>query len=530
MKMEIFDKKYIFVTFLTIFAVILANGASLTADSVNIVPGVEVEVQAKGGVSSRQFNPYLLSWGNNGVGVTGGTALVGGSARIDFDYARRFSYAAGAEVYAGYGQAPSYEYFSSNADDSKGVVMQYRDNGPSAAWVQQLYAAIKWRGVYLFAGMKNAESPLVDDELSSGDLVHSNNARPIPQVCAGFVNWQDVPFTGGWLQIEGCVAYGKMTDSRWIRHQFNYYNGHIATGTLYAYKRAYFRIAPQKPLTLVIGAQNAGQFGGKTQFWRDGDMVGERKNPQNLRAFWDMFLQHRGNGDGFYEGSQLGSWDLRAEYRFGKKYSIAGYFQWLWEDGSSMARRNKWDGLWGVQYTRTDAEKTFPVLASAVLEYIDFRDQSGPMHWAPGDRPGTTIVTEATGADDYYNNSSFNAYANYGMSLGSPFVVSPLYNTDGYPQFAHTVSRGFHAAARGYVGRGVQWRLAVSSAVARGTSRMHLNRKLHNTSAMAEATVRADAILAGLNAAMSVGFDAGSLRGNNFGAMLTLKYSCNINI
>ncbi len=52
--------------------------------------------------------------------------------------------------------------------------------------IQQLYGEIKYRGVFVEAGMKEHDSPILPQSLTSGDLVESGNARPIPQIRAGF--------------------------------------------------------------------------------------------------------------------------------------------------------------------------------------------------------------------------------------------------------------------------------------------------------------------------------------------------------
>lgn len=480
---------------------------------------VAYSVSAIGGGATRQFNPYLLGSNNRGLTPMGGTALLDAGVSKDFDLGSRFSWEAGVEVAGGYSHKAPYQRF-----DAASGAWTTAERGPAPIWLQQLYASVKWRGVFISAGMRNRDPEIVDATLSSGDLVEGVNARAIPQVRAGFVDFQNIPFTRGWVQIKGSLAYGKMAENSYLRDHYNYYSGHIATGTLYTYKDIYFRSNPAKPLHVTIGVQSAGFFGGTTEWYTEGQLVRTAKNRQNFKAFCEMLIPKKGNADGYVDGSHLGSWDFRATYRFRGAHELSGYFEWLWEDGSSMGRRNKWDGLWGLEYRRPGRH----VIEGAVLEYIDFRDQSGPMHWAPGDHPGTTITSEATGGDDYYNNSAFNAYANLGMSLGTPFVVSPIYNTDGYLQFKHTRSRGFHAAARGSIADRWQWRAALSYAVAWGQGRFHYNEPRHNTSALAEVKWLQPFNVSNLSAAAAVAFDAGSLRGNNFGAMLTLTYSGNI--
>lgn len=502
---------------------------TLTAVAVTVLgflPGqaqerLEYSATAIGAGASGDFAPYLFTSGTHGKTPMADAALLDIEVHKDFNLRRRFSWEAGAEVLAGSSGKAGYMQFNAAAD-----VWTINDQGPAMAWLQQLYASVKWRGVMLSAGMKERESVIVDNTLSSGDLINGSSARPIPQVRAGFVDFQDIPLTRGWVQVEGCLAYGKMTDSDYLRNHYNYWNGHIATDVLYTYKRIYFRTRTDRALSVTIGMQSAGTFGGTSTWYQRGVETRTQKNRQNLRAFWDMLFPTRGNGDGYMEGSSLGSWDFKARYRLKDSHEIAGYFQWLWEDGSSMARRNKWDGLWGVEYRRSDGRAH--VLEAAVAEYIDFRDQSGPLHWAPGDYPGTDITTEATGGDDYYNNTTLNAYANYGLPLGTPFIAGPLYNTNGRIQFLHTRSRGFHIAARGHVVPAVTWRAAVSHAVAWGSGREFINDPLHNTSALVGAGWDAAALLPGLSATAAFSFDTGSLRGDTFGAQITVTYSGNI--
>ena len=93
-----------------------------------------------------------------------------------------------------------------------------------------------------------------------------------------------------------------------------------------------------------------------------------------------------------------------------------------WEDGSGIGKLNGFDGLYGIEYSSGNKS----IINGAVVEYLDFTNQSGPIHWAPNDFPGTTIKVQATGADDYYNNYAYNGYQYYGMSIGSPFIKSPL--------------------------------------------------------------------------------------------------------
>ena len=195
--------------------------------------------------SSGAFAPYMIASWNYGRTSAKNAATADVWAHKDLDLSRRFDWAAGAEVLAGYSHKQSYDRYDA-ANDTWGT----HRNGAAVVWLQQLYASVKYRGVFLSAGMQEQAGILVDNNLSSGDLVQSNNSRPIPQVRAGFVDFQNIPFTKGWVQIEGQITYGKFAHNNWLRAQYNVWNSHLTTGELYTYKRVYFRTKPSMPLSV----------------------------------------------------------------------------------------------------------------------------------------------------------------------------------------------------------------------------------------------------------------------------------------
>lgn len=475
------------------------------------------EAGFNGGGSTGDWAPYLIGSNSGGRHAMKGTADVYGLIAKDFNSAKRFSWTAGAEVAAGYQSSADYDRY--DVDKSEFVARSWH---PARATVYQLWAGVKYRGVNIWAGMRDHRSLMVDDDLSSGDLTLSNNARAVPQVEIGFVDFQNIPFTKGWVQIMGGISYGKFTDNKALKGRYNYWNDHIALGTLFTYKYIYFRTPQDKPFAVTIGVQAAGQFGGTSYYYSQGNEYKIVKQKQNLRAFWEMIIPTKRFSDGFVEGNHVGTWNLKGRYAFRSGYNLEGYFQWHWDDGSGMAKRNQWDGLWGLSLSFPG---DFAPLRKVLVEYIDMRDQSGPIHWAPSDTPGTTITTEASGGDNYYNNSSFNAWTNYGLGLGSSFPKAPLYNADGYPQFKHTRTQGVHIAATGNFCPTVEWNAKFSYGLARGNGRIPYPTTLHNTSALVSAQWDAVRILKGLRIGGTVAFDAGSLRGDNFGVLFNASYT-----
>ena len=209
---------------------------------------------------------------------------------------------------------------------------------------------------------------------------------------------------------------------------YNRYIYFVTTGAWFHYKRLYLRTNPAKPLSVTIGMQHAAQFGGTQAIYDKGVQTAENKSPVKLKDFWDVFIPRRdGSGSqpgdqAYYNGNHLGAWDLQVRYRLPQGQQLTFYLQSPWEDGSGIGKLNGWDGVWGLRY-----QSASPIgwLTEASAEYIDFSNMSGPMHWAPGDHPGTAIPDQATGADDYYNNYFYNGWMNNGMGLGSPWSRRP---------------------------------------------------------------------------------------------------------
>ena len=477
--------------------------------------------------SSGDFAPYFIGSLNGGKIVRKNSALLDIGAKVGIDRDKRFSWGAGVEILTGYSSANEYDRCEIVYGLQTPYYFRQETNRPAPIWIQQLYGELKYRGVLLRVGQKDARSALLDESISSGDLTRSSNARGIPGAAIGFIDFQDIPLTNGWVQIDGVVEYGKFMDSEFMRQQYNYYNWVLATDTYYTYKRCYFRTKPSRPFSVTLGMQTAGQFGGSSFWYKQGMLIKEEHRGFKIKDALKMFLPTEGNGNRFYEGNTLGSWDFKARYRLRSGREISFVFEWPWEDGSGIGRRNGWDGLWGLYYNEKEGRRAW--ITGAAVEWLDFRNQSGPIHWAPGDIPGTTITSSATGGDNYYNNDTYTAYANYGMAIATPFLVSPIYNLNGNPVFLNNRARGVHAAVKGCIGDDFDYSVKYSWQQGFGMGRRPAAYCRIDNSMLVAVRWDARRILPGLKANLQLAFDAGSLRGNNFGAMLGVTYAGSFN-
>ncbi len=499
---------------LRISLTVLATWAAALAASGSMP--IVLEGSLAGGGGSGTFAPYYVASNNHGITTQADNLLIGIALRQDYATGRRFSYQWGVEAFGGYNSSDTYMRYAGDA-------WHTNPQHPARLWLQQLYAGIRYRSLFLTAGMKNSGSALLDDRLSSGDYVESANARPIPQVRIGFNDFQPIPFTNGWVEIQGEISYGKMTDSSWSRNHFNYYSGVICTGKIYTYKRCLFRSKSSMPFSVTAGMQIGAFFGGTTSTYERGILVRQTKNPAGIKEFFKMFIPTDGDED-YYLGSTLGCWDIHLRYNLPGGNTIAAYHQRPWETGSGISFLNGFDGLWGLEF-KNPAGKW---LTGAVVEYLDFTNQSGPIHYDGADLGNDRLPYHLNGADDYYNNFYYGAYANYGMSIGTPVIKSPIYNLDGYPGFTCNRIRGFHLGITGTIDSRIDYRFLAGYRKGWGTPHVPLWRAVDDLSMMLEATYVPPIADNKLTVSARIAFDHGNMYGDTFGAFVSVKYATDL--
>ncbi|MDE6512081.1 MAG: capsule assembly Wzi family protein [Muribaculaceae bacterium] len=501
---------------LILIALLLTGSVINALADINVEYGASVTAQ----LSSSSLAPYMLGSWNEGRYAEGSGIWQEAWAEKHLDMDRRFSWSAGIGYLAGAGSKTYYDRW----DEETGT---WGTSGArrNAFRITSLYGELKYRQVFLTLGIKEGISKIVDGRLSSGDLTRSNNASPIPGIATGFLDFQDIPFTNGWVQINGEIMYGRMMDSGFKKREFNQYSGIEAADLYYNYKYCYFRTNPDKDFHVTVGMQAAALFGGTTYTYRSGKLVETTRRGFKPKDLLQAFFPMEG-GESYYEGSHLGSWDLKATYRFREGSKLHAYFEWPWEDGSGIGRMNGWDGLWGLQY---DFARRGAV-TKAVVEYLDFTNQSGPIHFDQEDNPGNPLTGVAQGGDNYYNNDYYGAYTNYGMSIGTPFLLAPIYNRNGMLDYLHNRARGFHVAVEGNPTERLGYRVMVGYSVAGGAGRIPDFQKSHSTSGMVEARWQPSVRMPGLELSMKMAIDRGSLRGDNFGVQLQVGYRGDFNL
>lgn len=379
-------------------------------------------------------------------------------------------------------------------------------------FIQQAYIDLGYKCLLLSVGSKERYTSLWDRSLSSGDMILSTNARPIPEINISIPEFTEVPLTKGWMQIKGDFALGRSFDSDYLKDFVNL-NQTYTQDVLWHHKSFYVRIKDTKggsPFSGTIGVQHWAQWGGTSS----NPAIGVQ--PHSLKDFIRVVCgKEGGTGASMSDqinvlGNHYGSYDFKLEYAQ-PGWTIAAYHQHYFEDKSGMIFVNATDGLWGAQL---DLPR-FPWLKKVVMEYFVTRDQSGPFHFILFDHD--KYKGPGGGADNYYNNGEYTTGVSYfNRAIGSPLIPSPEYNTNGELGFKNNRVRDWHFAAEGALSSYISYRLLVTIMNSWGTHYDPLLNKIRGASGLVDITYQHPR-LQGWEFTGSVAADAGSMFGKNAG-------------
>ena len=398
--------------------------------------------------------------------------------------------------------------------------------------VQQAYGELQFLCLDLMVGSKEYWGTMRNPSLSSGGMVWSGNARPIPQVRLGIFDFVAFPWTNGWLQIKFDVAFGRFTDDRYLRDEFAWNPKWTYTEDVYYHqKKMFFRSKEDKNFIVTVGGEFASQFSGiKHIYNKNTDTWKTDGRPPRFKDFWVIFISGQGDETTFVGdqansyGNYLGAWHANFEYKFQNRSQVKGYFEWFFDDGSGMAKRNGWDGLWGVEYSFGKKG----IVSDILVEYLQTTSQSGPIHWNPDDKLQPNIDGKVVGgADNYYNNHDYVGWAHWGMTNGTPLIPSPAYNRDGYLCFVNNRVQAFHLGMSGQIKQEWDYRLLASYRKAWGTPYKPIPKSLYSTSAMVEVEYKPFK-LKGWSFLASCAFDIGTLYDSNSGLFLSVRKKGNL--
>ena len=427
----------------------------------------------------------------------------------------------------GYVRGEIYKRMNSEARFSWGVGADLTGawNLPAAFGVRQLFGEIHYRALWASIGSRNYESNYNNPRLSTGDLLFSGNSMAIPQIRIGTNGFAPFWGTRGWFSVKSYLAYGFFTDSRW-QQSWVVKGADRTSDVLFCSRGLWLRGGnfEKFPLTFDVGIEMGTQFGGT--IYKDGHKI---KMPKGFDAWMKAIIPMAGDKSTpkdeqtNVQGNMTGEYSISVAYSPASGWLIRPYWEHYFEDHSQMTfEYGLWkDGLYGIEISFPKN----PIISTFVYEYIGTKDQTGSVNhnYTP------EIPEQASGGDNYFNHYLYGSWQNWGMSIGTPLAISPLYNRDHRLRIYNTRFIANHVGFEGNPIEGIDWRLLLTFSRNWGSYHYPLQDVYTNWSGLAEISYQ-PSWAKGWKAIGALAWDRGKLLGNNFGGMISLSYEGNFSI
>jgi hypothetical protein len=392
-------------------------------------------------------------------------------------------------------------------------------NHTSSVWVQQLYADISYKAFHLTAGSREWYNSILDKELSSGDMLYSPNARPIPEININIPVFTVVPYTKEILKFKADFAAGKSFDNDYILRTKTA-DAKYATDILWHHKSLFLQLEdPEEkfPLVFTAGFGHGVQWGGWTS------SIDFGKLPVSFQDFARIVLGKSG-GSQAIEGDQinvLGNHQGTMNVKLGYKthdFLLSLYKQHFFDDNSGMEYANWRDGIWGAEISLNNCK----FIRKIVFEYIYTADQSGPFHFLIYDNDRIP-KPRGGGNDDYYNHGYyFSGWSHFGRGIGNSLITSPEYNDDRFLGFRNNRIKSYHAGINGQFIPVISYRALFTQMYGWGTMDNPFLKRKSNFSSLIELMYEPQN-LKGWSAGFQLAFDKGDLYGDNLGCSLKVS-------
>lgn len=393
--------------------------------------------------------------------------------------------------------------------------------------VQQAYAELQIWDFRISLGQKERYSELKNPLLSTGGMTMGMNARPIPQLRLEFPDFYAFKFTKEWIAIKGHLAYGMFTDNHW-QQDFTKPNvtAPYTKNLLYHSKAGFIRIGntDKFPLVLTGGLEMMAQFGGRIWNLRVHNQPDDSYKCGSGIADYFKALIPTGS-DATDEdnpnvaGNHLGSYLARLTWQ-DKTWNVSVYGEHFFEDHGQMGFKFAWkDMLYGAEINLPKN----PVVSTIVYEHMRTTDQSGPILSCHGEK-----VPYIGGLDDYYNHGLYGCYQHAGHTMGTPLIISPMYNTNNTIATLDNRITAHHVGLTGKPHSCFSYRVLFTHEKSWGTYKLpHTNP--HKGDFLLVETTYSPQRIKGLGITASYGMNHGDLLNKSHGGMLTVSYSGWIN-
>ena len=289
--------------------------------------------------------------------------------------------------YNNYGQEPSKIYlnYMNNYKKKKNELSMNIFASRDKVYVGESFLQSKlFDNTYLKAGKYYKDfSSYLNENLSSGSLLISNNAEPMPKI--------------------GLLSSYQFKQSQNFDFNFGISHGLFAKSTIYKtapmlHEKFIYLNYFKDQNEFSIGFVHEAMWGGSTEEYGN--------FPHSFKDFLKIFISADGP---FFEGqshanalgNHLGIWDFYYKRVISDK-ELKLYYQHFFEDTSGLRFDNKSDGLWGIELSN------FLKNTNILFEYLNTTNQD---------------IDPPYVNENYYNHYEYQEGWSYkGYSIGNPFI------------------------------------------------------------------------------------------------------------
>lgn len=379
--------------------------------------------------------------------------------------------------------------------------------------LHQAYLGFRYAFLCLYGGLKEEQFGNHDVSLSSGGLIWSGNAEPIPTVFAGIPEYFKVPFTFNLLEIKGGISHGWLTDDDYI------------TGAWLHHKYIFLQLGGDWPIKLEYGIHHFAQWGGKSTDSTIGGL------PSTFSDFLKVFTAKGGGTDAPSTESANSLGNHIGSRNYGLYIKVCNlnlklYKHDIFEDNSGRRFKNIEDGLYGFSIRRHAKS----IINGFLYEFLNTTDQSRKTHnyyWVLNDKIYYTMVEggvkiDALGNDNYFNNGVYRSgWTNRKFTIGNPLVTSPVYGLNGNTlNIQNNKVKGHHFGIEGMYGN-VNYKILYTYTLNYGSNEVPFSLPVKQNSFLVSAWY-GNFFQRNLTFRIEAGIDKGSLYGDNLGFRLVL--------
>lgn len=381
-------------------------------------------------------------------------------------------------------------------------IIDRQGSSANKLYLNQAYLRVKLRAVNFQVGSMEEKFGNQDSSISSGGLLWSGNARPMPKISILIPEYTPVPFTKGFLEFKAGISHGWFGDNQYVKDSWLHH------------KYFYLQLGGKLPVHVNYGFHHFVQWGGVST----DPAIG--KLPHTFNDFFKVLFARTGDESAFSDenlnalGNHLGS------HNFGliadlPKIKVSFYWQTIIEDSSGLVLRNIKDGIWGISIRSKNMDR---IVNGFVYELINTTDQSGPI-----DSYWIDKGLWAIGNDDYFDNRIYKFGWTYkNMVIGTPFITSPLISDSNI--MGRNISNNkvlvHHIGVEGKY-KNMKYRLLGTYYLNYGTNNFPFDPVIPQYSFMLESKF-VNLLPWGLSMSLMAGIDHGRLYGNNIGMRISL--------